>query len=141
MNAKLFVALGVALVVAISLVGCKIGRDTSDDPPADGEVLESGESLGEIERLPGGTPVATDVRTLLSAQCSDGVVTLRTSQEQITSPMDCGQMFPETVVVRFIGQPVVINAQDGRLIVENDVVGTMNFPAAEPRVTEVEGAP
>lgn len=141
MKARLAAGLLIALLVALSFAGCKIGRDTSNDPPADGEVLESGESLGEIERLPGGTPVATDVRTLLSVQCAGGVLTLRTSQEQITSPMDCEQMFPETVVVRFIGQPVVINAQDGRLIVENDVVGTMNYPAAEPRVTEVEGAP
>jgi hypothetical protein len=137
----------VALVVlcAFAITGttaCKIGRDKGDDPPANGELLESGDSLGAIERLPGGTPVATDVRTLLAADCADGTLTLRTSQEQITSPMDCGQMFPDTIVVRFVGQPVAIRAEDGRLIVENETAGTMNFPAAQPRVKEIDdGSP
>lgn len=133
------------LLLAAAMLGagaCKIGRDKSDDAPANGDVLQSGESLGEIERLPGGTPVSTDVRTLLSADCTDGTLTLRTSQEQITSPMDCGQMFPDAVVVRFVGQPVAIRAQDGRLIVENEASGTLNFPAAEPRIKEIDdGAP
>jgi len=137
----------IALLVlcAVAFIGagaCKIGRDKSNDPPANGDVLESGDSLGEIERLPGGTPVATDVRTLLSADCVDGTLTLRTSQEQITAPMDCGQMFPDTIVVRFIGQPVAIRAENDRLIVENETAGTMNFPAAEPRVKEIDdGSP
>lgn len=134
-----------ALLLAAAMLGaagCKIGRDKSNGAPGDGDVLQSGDSLGEIERLPGGTPVSTDVRTLLSANCVDGVLTLRTSQEQITSPMDCGQMFPDPVIVRFIGQPVAIRAQDGRLVVENETSGTLNFPAAEPRIKETDdGSP
>lgn len=132
------VLLTLLLAVAVLAGACKIGRDKSDDAPSDGDVLQSGESLGEIERLPGGTPVSTDVRTLLSADCVDGTLTLRTSREQITSPMDCGQMFPDPVIVRFVGQPVAIRAQDGRLIVENETSGTLNFPAAEPRLKEID---
>ncbi|MEX0749268.1 MAG: hypothetical protein WD359_00530 [Dehalococcoidia bacterium] len=133
------VALVMSLVVVAS--GCSIGRDRDSDSNGDGAVLESGESLGSIERLPGGTPAASDVRTLLSAQCADGVLTLRTNREEIASPMDCGQMLPEGVIARFIGQPVAIRAQEGRLIVENPTAGTMDFPAAEPRVTEIASAP
>jgi len=129
----------IALIVTAS--ACKIGRDTSDNGDDADARLESGESLGSIERLPGGTPVPTDVRTLLSARCDNGVLVLRTNQEEITSPMDCGQMLPEGVVSRFIGQPVAIRAQDGRLVIENATAGTMDFPAAEPRLSEIDGAP
>lgn len=130
-----------ALVLSLCLGGCKIGRDTSNDDVPDDAVLASGESLGSIERLPGGTPVPTDVRTFLSAQCADGTLVLRTNQEEIASPMDCSQMLPEGVLARFIGQPVAIRAQDGRLVVENASAGTMDFPAPEPRVSEIDVAP
>lgn len=136
-------AVVIALLVAISALaaGCKFGRDNSGDGSGEGARLESGESLGAIDRLPGGTPVPQDVRTLLSAQCDNGVLVLRTNEEEIASPMDCVQMLPEGVVARFIGQPVAIRAQDGRLIVESATAGTMDFPAAEPRVREIDGAP
>lgn len=130
------------VLVMFGLLGCKIGRDKSDDPPSgSGEALESGESLGEIQRLPGGTPVATDVRTLLAATCADGRLTLRTSLEELTANMDCGQMLPASIVDQFVGQPVVVRADEGRIIVENATAGTMNFPASDARVAEAAGAP
>lgn len=136
------VLVSLLLVVMFGLLGCKIGRDKSDDaPPGSGEALESGESLGGIERLPGGTPVATDVRTLLAATCADGRLTLRTSLEEVTAKMDCGQMLPPSIVDQFVGQPVVVRADKGRIIVENATAGTMNFPASDARVAEVTGAP
>jgi hypothetical protein len=119
---------------------CKLGRD-GDGGGADEGQLESGESLGSIDRLPGGTPVSIDVRTLMSARCENGTLILRTNREEITSPMDCGQMLPESIVARFISEPVAIRAQDGRLVVESATKGTLDFPAAEPRIEEISGAP
>jgi hypothetical protein len=119
---------------------CKLGRD-DDGGAANEDQLESGESLGSIDRLPGGTPVSTDVRTLMSARCENGMLVLRTNREEITSPMECGQMLPESVVARFISQPVAIRAEDGRVIVESATQGTMSFPAPEPTRKDIESAP
>jgi len=132
--------LGLAMcAIAVAGVACKTGRDKSGGPEPG--VLGDGTTLGEIERLPGGTPVSQDVRTLLTLECVNNVVTLRTSAEQITFGMGCEQMLPEATIAGFIGQPVVIGVKDGRLSITNPTAGTMDFPADKPRVAATERAP
>src|SRR5207248_1998607 len=67
-----------------------------------------GFSIGEIKRLPGGTAVPTDVRTLKSAICTDGRLVVQTDRESVVGQMDCSQMVPPQVVDRFRGKPVAI---------------------------------
>jgi hypothetical protein len=124
----------VTITLAIGLAGC-----TADAPPRtlpDGRRLEEGETLGAIERLPGGTPVLSDVRTFINLNCRDGLVTLRTNAEVITGRMDCGQTPPQSIVDQFTGRPIAMNYEEERLRIESPEVGTLDLP-----VTDAETAP
>jgi hypothetical protein len=129
------------LIVAMLLAstGCKIGREKQAEPTQDR--LTEGESLGSIDRLPGGTPVATDVRTLLSAECANERLTLRTNVEQLRASLPCERMLPASIVDQFIGKPVAIRYEDERLKVSNDAVGVMELPSSEPEVEATDAAP
>jgi len=86
-----------------------------------------GFSIGEIKRLPGGTAVPTDVRTLMSATCADGRLVVRTERESVVGQMDCSQMIPPQVVDRFRGKPVAISYNNQRLRIESVSEGTVEL--------------
>lgn len=112
---------------------------TADAPPSslpDARRLEEGETLGAIERLPGGTPVLSDVRTFINLNCREGLMTLRTNAEIITGRMDCGQMPPQSIVDQFTGRPVAITYGEGRLRIESPEAGTLDLPVADAETAE-----
>jgi hypothetical protein len=118
---------------------CKIGREDNDGPQ--GDTLSEGESLGTFDRLPGGTAVPVDVRTLLALECTNDRLVLRTNLESLTASMPCERMLPASFTERFIGQPVSIRYENERLKVDNPVVGSIELPADEPQVTTNDATP
>ena len=130
-----------ALAVAMLLLGagCSLGRDP--EPAAPGNQLADGDTLGKIERLPGGTAVPTDVRTLLDVSCTTDILSLRTNRELVTGEMPCDRLLPESIIQRFLGQPVAVRYDDGRIIVENETAGTMELPVESPRLQVSNAAP
>ncbi len=130
----------VIATLAAASAGCSLGRDDDDDPP-NGDAFGDGGSLGSIDRLPGGTPVATNVRTLLGVSCTGETLQIRTNLEAITATMECDRMFPAAVIDNFVSKPVAITYNDERLIVESADEGTLEFPAKDPTVAETNATP
>lgn len=131
----------VAAAAAPLLLLAAACASSSDAPTASSErPLEEGQTLGRIDRLPGGTAVPVDVRTMLGAECEDGVLTFRSNLETILADMNCDQMLPLSITERFFGKPVAITYRENRLIVENDVTGTLEFPVSNARVAAALGA-
>lgn len=126
--------------LALALAGCSRGGDKDGDTP-NGDAFGDGGSLGKIERLPGGTPVATNVRTLLGVSCTGETLQIRTNLEAITATMPCDRMFPASVIDTFVSKPVAITYKDQRLIIESATEGTLEFPASDPTVAETNVAP
>ncbi|HEY8172995.1 MAG TPA: hypothetical protein VIH21_07895 [Dehalococcoidia bacterium] len=129
----------VAVVLVLSMSACKIGRDKNEGSTP--ETLGEGQSLGKIDRLPGGTPVATDVRTLLTLECATDTLVLRTNIEALTAAMPCDRMLPSAVIEQFLGKPVAITYENARLKVANETVGTIELPSDEPRITAIDATP
>lgn len=128
------------LAGAALLTGCALGLDDDDGTPGVRE-LDEGDQLGSIDRLPGGTAVASNVRTLLTVSCDGDVLNIRTNLESITADMPCDRLFPQTVIDKFIAKPVAISFGGGRLKVESDIEGTLDFPAEDPRVSDLNATP
>ena len=127
------------LILAMGLIvaACDDDDGGSEDDPS---TLSDGESLGSIDRFPGGTQVPVDPRTFLEATCADGLLTIRTASETITADMDCEQMLPQENIDLFVDEPVAIRYESERLIVESPAVGTMNLPATEPHIEPSDAA-
>lgn len=124
----------VTVALAIGLAGC-----TADAPPSslpDARRLEEGETLGAIERLPGGTPVLSDVRTFINLNCRDGLMTLRTNAEVITGRMECGQTPPQSIVDQFTGRTIAISYAEGRLRIESPEAGTLDLPVTDAETAQ-----
>lgn len=124
---------------ALFLAACSSGGGSGDKTP-DG-ALEDGATLGRIDRLPGGTPVPTDVRTLLTIECQSEQLIVRTNLEQITAKMPCDRLLPGPIIERFLGQPVAITYDDSRLKIENPGAGSIELPAEDAIRTERDATP
>ncbi len=107
--------------------------------------MKDGEMIGRIERLAGGTAMATNPRTLLDAVCNDRTLTITTNRETVTARMDCSHMFLAPVVEKYIGRPVAISysGKTHSLRVEGETADTvgMVFPVSKPRVTPNDAPP
>lgn len=140
MTARVGWCLALALIVVmLGGTACKIGREKQARPEQDR--LTEGESLGSIDRLPGGTAVVSEVRTLLTMECTNERLTVRTNLEQLTAALPCDRMLPAAVIEQFIGKPVAIRYENERLKVANDTVGTIELPASEPEVVATNATP
>jgi len=70
---------------------------------------------GSITPQVSSTPVTSDLRELTQATCSDGLLTLLTSQETIYAQLSCDLFSADQFNPLFVGKPVAI-----KLIVEKD---------------------
>ena len=125
-------AVGCIIVAALALAACS-GDD--DAGPADGSP-RADVTLAAITRLPGGTPVPLDTRTLQSLTCNVDTLTLQTDREALTAPMTCDRMLPESITSRFIGKTVAIRYERERLIIESATEGSMELPSGSPVLSE-----
>ena len=103
--------------------------------------LTEGETMGKIERLPGGTAVVSQVITLLNMTCSNGQLIVTTNLKSIAARLDCAQQDPQSTLDRFYGQAVGISYAKGRLRIESVSAGTLDLPAKEATVTDVHATP
>lgn len=126
--------------LAFALAGCSFTHDDKNDAPPGSTFGDDG-SLGSIERLPGGTPVATNVRTLLGVSCIDDTLQIRTNLEAITATMECERMFPAAVIDNFVSKPVAITYRGERLFIESTDEGSLEFPAKDPTVVATNATP
>lgn len=138
-RAWLNIAIAAALTATFAAAACRSGTDAPRPPGA--TTLEDGGELGSIERLPGGTAVASDVRTLLSASCIDNVLYLRTSAELVTASMPCDRMVPQAIIDKFVSQTIAVRYADARLTMESVTAGTVEFPATDPKVMPNDATP
>lgn len=135
-------AIACAFVLAAS-AACDDGTDNgvSGDGTPGVERLTDGESLGSIDRLPGGTAVATETRTLLTLFCEGETVIVRTSAETLTATMPCDRMLPASVLEGFIGTEVAISYDESRLIIATESAGSLELPANEPVIGAPDATP
>lgn len=133
-------ALAVVLVGACLAAACSF--NTADKPnDAAGHTLADGETLGKIDRLPGGTAVVTSVITLLDLTCADGQVIVKTNLTSIVGKMDCQQAVPQSTLERFYGQSVSITYAGGRLKIESVSAGSLDLPVEDATSRDVDATP
>ena len=130
------VVLAAIAALAVVAAACTSGDSTKSPAATTASTANSGGgfSIGEIKRLPGGTAVPTDVRTLKSAICSDGRLVVQTDRESVVGQMDCSQMVPPQVVDRFRGKPVAISYTNQRLRIESASEGTVELTVANAAI-------
>lgn len=133
--------IGGALIVATALAAAACSFNTASKKPTGTRPFADGETMGKIDRLPGGTAVASNVVTLLNVTSADGQLVVATNLTSIAAKMDCAQQVPQATLDRFYGQPVGIAYAGGRLRIESVSAGTLDFPANEATVTDVHAAP
>ncbi len=129
-------ALVVAATVAASACSNTASKKTSDTHP-----FAQDETLGKIDRLPGGTAVVSSLITLLDVTCANGQLIVKTNLKSIVGKMDCAQQIPQTTLDRFFGQAVSIAYADGRLRIDSVAAGTLDLPVKDATVTDVNATP
>lgn len=138
-------ALGAILALAIIGTACTSGSSTrspvATGPSSTTSLSGGGFSIGEIKRLPGGTPVPTDVRTLKSATCADGRLAVQTDRELVVGQMDCAQMVPTEFLNRFLNKPVAISYNGQRLRIETANDGTLEFTVTNAAIGAGNASP
>ena len=131
----------VSAAVCLALLNACNGGDDSSGAPGAG-ALAPGDTLGSIERFPGGTAVAQDLRMISSIDCNDGQLRILTDQELLVADMSCDVIENRDFVDRFIGIQSAIVVLDGdRIRLENDFSGSLELPASSPRLGEIDDAP
>lgn len=136
---KLLSLAAVALILTgvIAAEGCSF--NTAPKPSSKtGQQLKDGDTFGKIDRLPGGTAVATSVITLLNMSCTNGQVIVTTNLKRISGKMDCEQQIPQASLQRFYGQSVSIAYARGRLRIDSVSAGTLDLPVKDATVTDNE---
>lgn len=141
MTSPLWRTIGGALILVTALAAAACSFNTASKKPSGARPFAEGETMGKIDRLPGGTAVASDVVTLLNVTCSNGQLIVTTNLKSIAAKMDCAQQVPQATLDRFYGQPVGISYAGGRLRIESVSAGTLDFPANDATVTDVHATP
>ena len=137
MNARprLLSIAAVALILAGSVASADCSLSTKKTTSKSGE-LKDGDTFGKIDRLPGGTAVATSVITLLNMSCSNGQVIVTTNLKVIVGKMDCEQQIPQASLQHFYGQSVSIAYTGGRLRIDSVSAGTIDLPVKDATVAD-----
>ncbi len=130
---------GVVLLATLAIVGCSFS--TAKKKSTGTEPFKDGETLGKIERLPGGTAVASSVITLLNVSCVKGDLIVRTNLQTITGKMDCAQEIPQATLERFYGQAVTVGFASNRLRIDSISAGTIDLPVTSAMVTNLRASP
>ena len=118
--------------VAIAVAGCSF--NTAKKPSSTNAELKDGDTFGKIDRLPGGTAVATNVITLLNMSCTNGQVIVTTNLKVIVGKMDCDQQIPQASLQHFYGQSISIAYAKGRLRIDSVSAGTIDLPVKDATV-------
>ena len=129
-----FVAIALIFSGAFAAAGCSF--NTAKKVPSKNAELKDGDTFGKIDRLPGGTAVATSVITLLSLGCANGQVTVTTNLKVIVGKMDCEQQIPQASLEHFYGQSVSIAYAGGRLRIDSVSAGTIDLPVKDATVVD-----
>ena len=134
------VGVGVILFTVFAMVGCSF--NTAKQKKSTGvEPFKDGATLGKIDRLPGGTAVASNVITLLAVSCLNGDVIVKTNLQLIVGKMDCAQLIPQATIERFYGQAVTVGYAAGRLRIDSVSAGTIDLPVKDATIANVNAAP
>ena len=130
---RAFIVRGVLAASAIAGLGFVMacgsgsGAGTNGGRATSTFVGSGGFAIGEIKRLPGGTAVPTDARTLVSAACEGGRLVVKTDRESVVGEMDCSRMIPPDVVDKFRGKPIAVSYTGQRLRIESASEGTVEL--------------
>ena len=136
----LTLAVLIVLALGAAAFGPCGGSAPSKKTPATHPLAE-GATIGKIERSAGGTAVVVNVHTLLTLSCINGQLVVRTNLETLAGSMDCARMIPQSEVERFLGLPIVITYAGGRLRIESPTAGTLELPATDVSVSDVNATP
>ncbi len=128
-----------AALVALVVAAC--GRTTGPKPTSITRALAPGETIGRVDRASAGTP-ASDVRTLLSVECKDGRLTVRTNVDVIEAADSCATPIPQSTLDQLFGLPAVLTYTGDRLVIENAARGVkLDLPATNATLGAVHGTP
>lgn len=133
------IRVGLILGIALAVAGCSF--NTAKKKSTDAAPFKEGETLGKIERLPGGTAIASNVITLLNVSCVKGDLIVRTNMQIITGKMDCAQEIPQAALERFYGQAVTVGFASNRLRIDSISAGTIDLPVTSAMVTNLHASP
>ncbi len=126
----------IALILAGVFASAGCSFNTAEKPVSRNTELKDGETLGKIDRLPGGTAVATNVITLLNMACANGQLIVTTNLKVIVGKMDCEQQIPQASLQHFYGQSVSIAYTGGRLRVDSVSAGTIDLPVKDATIAD-----
>ncbi len=127
------------LIGTLSLPACNLNTD--EKKPSGAQPFGDGETIGKIERLPGGTAVASEVITLLGLSCTDGQIIVITNLQRIVGKMDCAQQIPQSTLERFYGQSVTVGYAGSRLRIDSVSAGTIDLPVTDATITSTHATP
>lgn len=123
------------------LVSAACSFSTSEKKPSGAQPFADGATIGKIERLPGGTAVASEVITLLGVSCTDGQIIVITNLQRIAGKMDCAQQIPQSTLERFYGQSVTVAYASSRLRIDSVSAGTLDLPVTDATITNTHATP
>jgi hypothetical protein len=141
MTGRTLRASAVMLVLAGVLAASACGSSTGSKKVRNAEPFPEGETLGKIERLPGGTAVVSSALTLVSVACANGQLTVTTNLQSIVGQMDCAQQIPQETLARFYGQSVSISYANARLRIDSVSAGTIDLPVNGATITDLNATP
>ena len=129
----------IAALAALAFVAC--GRTTGPKPTSVTRPLAAGETIGRVERASVGTPESS-VRTLLSVECKDGRLLVRTNVDAITAAGDCTKPISQSTLDQLLGQPAVVTYTGDRLVIESASSNVkLELAAKNAVVGAIDGAP
>lgn len=133
------IAMVMIAAAVVGAAGCSL--NTASKKSTGTAPFKDGETLGKIDRLPGGTAVVTSVITLLTVSCINGDLIVKTNLQLITGKMDCAQQIPQATLERFYGQAVTVGYAKGRLRIDSVSAGTLDLPVKDATITNVNATP
>jgi hypothetical protein len=129
----------IAALAALAFVAC--GRTTGPKPTSVTRPLAIGETIGRVQRASAGTPESS-VRTLLSVECKDGRLLVRTNVDAITADGDCAIPISQSTLDQMLGQPAVLTYTGDRLVIESAASSVkLELAAKNAAVGAIDGAP
>ncbi len=127
-------AIALTTLSTLAFGPCASGKRAA---PPTGRALAEGESIGKIDLTAPVTGVAGRVLTLLTVECVDGQLNVRTTVENVSAKMDCNDLQPSQAFVPFYGQQVSITNSGGTVVIANSTQGSIAMKATDPHVIEV----